>query len=104
MITVRVDHDGEELALIRIHHLWGYRYYAEFVFDKLRGNTGIVRKSFNHSTLEHNVLSLVKDALSELDPHHLEFEGGPASPSDLARGFRRVVPAIQGWARQLRNN
>ena len=110
MITVRVEINGQELALIRIQNLEEGNglgkslYAAEFVYDKMRGATGVVRKTFWHNRLEQNILALLKEALATLEPHNLEFEGGPVSPSDLAWRFRGAGAKVQGWARQLRNH
>lgn len=97
MIEVTIKDDYGELGRIRIDHIDGTEladYTVEFAIDRHRAVGLHARSIRSFPRTKYNALALLKQALETLDPRELELERG-TSASDLARRFRRVIPAFQ---------
>lgn len=108
MITVSIDHDGDELGVITIEKLADYLdgtadYSARFSIDRVLAVGVHQRPIRKFPRLKTNALGLLLAALMTLDEREMSLEDG-VEASDLAGKERRTVRSIRGPKERRRNH
>lgn len=89
-LTIRSTNGKEDVdrGIIRLKHLGGIEWAAEFAYDNGRGEVQLVRRPFLFSNWQGNIIALIGYAFSTLDLYHMEGTLDANVPPDLARRLR----------------